>query len=370
MNLSNFNVDTTDPVVTTLLSWLYNGVSDSINNIVTSSLLSFPVYMSVMFYTAAVLFVALYGISVMYGWIETSAKRITRDLVSFSIIIILFANYENVFSIGQKLFIEFPGAIATAVIPQKDIQKTINDPKTSNPDDPSRIADSSDATSLSNQKSTSATKKGSPLYYLDNLYILCTAYLYDSFNNISVGVSGVSGFGSAFSALILWLAITFFAIVVLFRLIQTVIFANLLLLLGPLMLLFAFFPKTRGITQAWIGQLITYAFILLITLMIVGFMLYVGSDRINALQASIVDSTNVAHSGDLFSTIVLCIIAGFSTKEIPSLAQALGNGIALTGDQSKATQAVVGATKLVGSQIAKIFKNISAPKGGGAKPGQ
>ncbi|MGD1336088.1 type IV secretion system protein [Vibrio harveyi] len=100
------------------------------------------------------------------------------------------------------------------------------------------------------------------------------------------------------------------------------IMVSFLLIIGPLFIMFAFFPSTRSFFQSWTGQCFNY--VLLSILFPLSF------SMITALLNVVVFSGNITFSKVIFSAVVffsLCIVA----TQIPTLSSTLSGGIGISG---------------------------------------
>ena len=114
------------------------------------------------------------------------------------------------------------------------------------------------------------------------------------------------------------------------------IMVSFLLIIGPLFIMFAFFPSTRSFFQSWTGQCFNY--VLLSILFPLSF------SMITALLKKTVFSGDITFLNVLFSAVVffaLCIIA----TQIPTLSSTLSGGIGISGLIGNAVQGAKSAYK-------------------------
>jgi type IV secretion system protein VirB6 len=118
------------------------------------------------------------------------------------------------------------------------------------------------------------------------------------------------------------------------------IMVSFLLIIGPLFIMFSFFPSTRDFFKAWSGQCFNY--ILLSVLFPIAFSLF----------GVILDATvfaGVLTTASILSSLVLFIILSFVAVQIPTLTSSLSGGMGING--------IVGSLAGVGSGISRLLKN-------------
>ena len=167
---------------------------------------------------------------------------------------------------------------------------------------------------------------------------------------IDISVTDGSSFTHAFLTFfqIIFLlvgSVPFFAICAAY-LVVAKIMVSFLLIIGPLFIMFAFFPSTRDFFKAWTGQCFNY--ILLSILFPIAFSLF-GT----ILDATVFSGTLTAAS--VFASLILFLILSFVAVQIPTLASSLSGGMGING--------IVGSLSGAGGGISRLFGG----KGGGNK---
>jgi type IV secretion system protein VirB6 len=148
-------------------------------------------------------------------------------------------------------------------------------------------------------------------------------------------------------------AIPFLAICTLY-LVVSKIMVSFLLILGPLFIMFGFFPSTRDFFKAWTGQCFNY--ILLTVLFPIAFSLF------GDILDEAVFSKNVQPINTLMSTI-LFIVLSFVAVQIPTFASSLSGGIGINGLVGSIAGAASGLSRLLKGGRPKTPKLPKVPKG-------
>ncbi|MDW2116365.1 type IV secretion system protein [Vibrio sp. 1731] len=126
------------------------------------------------------------------------------------------------------------------------------------------------------------------------------------------------------------------ALVVAFLILLSKIMTTVLLGIGPLFIVMLLFNATQRFFESWLGMVMNFGFILVLSAAIGSLMTTLASSYITAMSGA--DASALANLGD---AAMLCIVFGLCilvVKQVPSVAAALGGGVAL------ATQGAIGAT--------------------------
>ena len=145
-------------------------------------------------------------------------------------------------------------------------------------------------------------------------------------------------FTQAFQAIIMIIFLflgsaPFFAIVVAY-LVLAKMMVSLLLVIGPLFIMFAFFPATRELFKAWTGQVLNYLMLNLLFAIALNLFVKITDLTVLSPEGGFVDS---------FFGFVLFIIMSFVAVQIPALASSLTGGVGISGLVSQLGNAAKGS---------------------------
>ena len=281
-----------------LISWLFASLGDALEDFI--DLAENAVYNQGVewFYGIAVLYLSIYGISVMASWVQVSRGKLIKDGLKLTMIVLLYEHWYSTFlPMAVEMLFDDPAELAGALLDGVSEQLNI-------------------------------ASNNSPISIIDYLYRVTSANLFDRMSEFEF-VRG-SSWGAVIMALGIWAAVFYLSVRAVYLLVSSFIFPTLLLSLGQLFIPMLFFDATQGITKAWINQLITYALIPLITLSVLTLVLFLGAHHYVAIAEQIRNGEPI-QSASFFSVFFISYIAGKATSEIPSIAQALGGGIAIAG---------------------------------------
>lgn len=124
------------------------------------------------------------------------------------------------------------------------------------------------------------------------------------------------------------------ALVVAFLILLSKIVTTVLLAVGPLFIIMLLFNSTQRFFESWLGMVLNFGFILVLAAAIGKLMTSLADSYISAMAA---DGRDLANLGD---AAMLCVVFALCTlvmKQVPSVASALGGGVAL------ATQGAIGS---------------------------
>lgn len=151
--------------------------------------------------------------------------------------------------------------------------------------------------------------------------------------------------------LVLLGALPFLAVATAYLLVAKIM-VSFLLILGPLFIMFAFFPSTRSMFQAWSGQCINY--LLLSLLYPIAFSLFdqtivevLNTDKINLATVSM--------------TFILFFVFIVLSTQIPTFCSSLSGGVGING--------LVSSIGTLGSPMAKGLMNNRLTRGAASKAG-
>lgn len=153
----------------------------------------------------------------------------------------------------------------------------------------------------------------------------------------------------------------FFSICAAYLLIAKVM-VSMLLIIGPLFIMLAFFPSTRDLFKAWTGQCFNY--ILLSILFPIAFSLFEAILNATVFSGSI----NAANN---YTSFFLYLILSFVAIQIPTLASSLSGGVGISGIVGNITS-TLGSLKRLTSSARKPNNNqptLNKPKNPNIKAG-
>ena len=158
---------------------------------------------------------------------------------------------------------------------------------------------------------------------MSKLYDLGYAYYQSAF--ASPGM--FPDFGKLAAAFLIWIAAVVATAYAAFLLALSKMALAILLGIGPIFVLLLVFEGTKRFFDAWLGQALNYVFLVILT-----------AGAIKLMMTIIVQYLNVAASGVMATptielavpAIVLCLIAALVMMQLPSIASALGGGVAIS----------------------------------------
>lgn len=139
--------------------------------------------------------------------------------------------------------------------------------------------------------------------------------------------AGFSGYGLEFIAVLVWAAGLLACGGAAVLLLMAKMGMHVWLAIGPLFILMAMFDVTRKFTDAWLGQLVGFALIPMLTGAIVKLMMSVLQSYMgDAVAAGALTSPSIEQ---VVWAVVLCGFSCVLLKQVPSLASGLGGGVAV-----------------------------------------
>lgn len=141
------------------------------------------------------------------------------------------------------------------------------------------------------------------------------------------GVTGIPDLSLAITAFLLWIAGLFSTGYGAFLLALSKMALAIILGVGPLFILLTIFEPTKRFFDAWIGQALNYVFLTMLTASAIKLILTI-------IQKYMMDATGAGVPADpavsqALTPIVLCVIATLVMMQLPSIASALGGGVAI-----------------------------------------
>lgn len=298
------------------LKQLLDKVDAGVENYIFNSYAGLAAEMSSTLRIMFVLFLVLYGVSVMQGWIRTSLPEFIQMLVRM-LFIFIFATFWNVFSaFAYELFTQTPNQVAGVLL-------------------------SSAGGSLSNADSVNEVLGG----------------IYDktiSSASQLIFKSDTWAFGTKLHGLLLAVLVIGMIIYALFLIVLAKIAVAILLGLSPLFIAFMLFSATRGLFEGWLRQLLNFAFIPALTYGILIFVVSLNNDSVTALKESVKNGS----TGNMDIYPVL-LSAGIS---IILLMQVMGIAAGIAGGMQLSTLGSVGA-----AMRSIKGQRLGLPGGGNAK---
>lgn len=101
----------------------------------------------------------------------------------------------------------------------------------------------------------------------------------------------------------------------------------ILLGLGPLFVLFVMFEGTKRFFESWLGQVLNYLFLIVLSAAAIKLILTIIDAYLGATAATTQANPTVQNA---IPAIVLCVIGALVMMQIPSIASALGGGVAIS----------------------------------------
>jgi type IV secretion system protein VirB6 len=135
--------------------------------------------------------------------------------------------------------------------------------------------------------------------------------------------STIPNFGFLIIAVVVWgfgIGITAY---VAFLMILSKLALAVLLGIGPIFIILLMFNATRKFFDAWIGQVINFVFLNMLTAAVAVMMLSIIDSYISGMVSA-------ADIVDVFPMVILSVISIFILRQVPSWAAALGGGVAVS----------------------------------------
>jgi len=130
-----------------------------------------------------------------------------------------------------------------------------------------------------------------------------------------------------FAAIAVYIIVGLTCVYTMFLLALSKIALSILIAMGPIFLALLFFESTKKFFEAWIAQLSNYAFLTILAVLVAALMLQVISQ---AAQAAVAAGGDIKIS-DALKVCVAAALTFLVMRQVPSMAQGLASGIALSG---------------------------------------
>ena len=165
--------------------------------------------------------------------------------------------------------------------------------------------------------------------FLDNIMsqIYDMGYVYWEKAFLASNSLGIPNLGFLSIAILIWLAGLLATAYAAFLLALSKMALAIILGVGPLFILMNIFEPTKRFFDAWIGQALNYVFLTLLTAAAIKLIMTILQTYLTAAAG-----TGVAAEPSIalaFPPIILCLIAALVMMQLPSIASALGGGVAI-----------------------------------------
>ncbi len=131
-------------------------------------------------------------------------------------------------------------------------------------------------------------------------------------------------FGMYLVAVIVWLVTAILTAYAAFLIIMSKVAMALLLAVGPIFIVMSLFQATQRFFESWLAMVINFGLLLILSVAAVQIVMNLFSQLINGVHSTVGIST-----GDMIAIVIMVIINGLILRQIPSMASALGGGVAL-----------------------------------------
>ncbi|WP_395009140.1 type IV secretion system protein [Undibacterium sp.] len=144
--------------------------------------------------------------------------------------------------------------------------------------------------------------------------------------NSTSGLTGIPDIGMIFIALLIWLFGLWATGMAAFFFILSKMALAILLAVGPVFILGLIFEPTKRFFDAWMGQVCNFVFLVMLTAASAKLILAILNSYLTN-SGAVLSNPGV---GQAFPALVLCAIAGLVMMQMPSIASALGGGVAVS----------------------------------------
>jgi len=175
-----------------------------------------------------------------------------------------------------------------------------------------------------------ASGYGSPtsnVQYLDGLmsklYDLGDAY----WQKANATGSFIPDLGLTAVAILIWFAAVLATAYGAFLLALSKMALAILLAVGPIFVLLLIFDGTKRFFEAWLGQALNYVFLVILTAGAIKLILTILKQYLDVAAAGAIADPTIDQA---LPAIVLCVIAALVMMQLPSIASALGGGVAIS----------------------------------------
>lgn len=134
-------------------------------------------------------------------------------------------------------------------------------------------------------------------------------------------------FGFLAAAFLIWIAAVVATAYAAFLLALSKMALAILLGIGPIFVLLLMFEGTKRFFEAWLGQALNYVFLVILTAGAIKLMLTIIVQYLNAAAGNTMASPTIEQA---LPAIVMCLISALVMMQLPSIASALGGGVAIS----------------------------------------
>jgi type IV secretion system protein VirB6 len=182
---------------------------------------------------------------------------------------------------------------------------------------------------LASYITTGSSDNGSNMQFLDRLmskiFDLGDAFWQNA--NARSGFLTIPDFGQIILVLLIWAAGVIATGYTAFLLVLSKMALAILLGVGPLFILMTVFEPTKRFFDAWIGQALNYVFLVMLTAAALRLILTIIETYLtSAAEFGVLANPKIPQA---LPCIVFCIIAALVMMQLPSIASALGGGVAI-----------------------------------------
>lgn len=134
-------------------------------------------------------------------------------------------------------------------------------------------------------------------------------------------------FGKLAAAFLIWIAAVAATAYAAFLLALSKMALAILLGIGPIFVLLLVFEGTKRFFEAWLGQALNYVFLVILTAGAIKLMMTIIEQYLNVAAGTVAASPTIEQA---VPAIVLCLISALVMMQLPSIASALGGGVAIS----------------------------------------
>lgn len=227
-----------------------------------------------------VVYFALYGLSVMQGWVPLRLSDIGKHVLKAILIFTIATNWGHFSTFCYEVFTQGPDELIGALV--------------------------------------GGSEPSAQLGVVFDQGMAAAARI-----NENAGTWDISQMLVGFALMVMTVLLTAYA---LFLLVLAKIALAVLLALGPVFIGFALFNGTQGLFRSWIHYLVNYALIPVLTLSVLGLIVSILSQSVTTLE-QVGDRPLVYHT---FPYLLTGAITTLLLAQVPRMASSLGEGIALS----------------------------------------
>jgi type IV secretion system protein VirB6 len=131
-------------------------------------------------------------------------------------------------------------------------------------------------------------------------------------------------FGQYLIAIAIYIVVALLAAYAAFLLFMSKVALALLLAIGPVFIMMSLFQTTQRFFEAWVGMTMNFALLLVLAVASVQLILSIVDGGITAVHDS-----KVTEISSMLTVVILVFMSGLVLRQVPSIAAALGGGLAL-----------------------------------------